>query len=153
MPTDANPPARPGLPSWIWIAAAVVVVLLVAGGGYWFLKGSHKTNMAANRPKLAGLLGDTVTELDNTMPDQSRLCDVSLKRAMDFGAAPAGSTLVSQDAQAAQPEGTYTCQAQTSDGKYTLTITTICPGSQDKTCYALNSVQREDGQFTYHRQS
>ena len=153
MSSDTNPPARPGLPSWIWIAVAVVVVLVAAGGGYWFLKGGHKATVAANRPKLIGVLGDNATELDTTVPDQDKICAVSLARAMDFGAAPQGSTLVSQEATATQPEGTYTCQAQTSDGKYTLGITTICRGSQDKTCYALDSVKREDGQFTYRRES
>jgi hypothetical protein len=92
-----------------------------------------------------------MTALDTTMPAQDKLCSTTLTRALDFGVVPAGATLVSEDAQAGQPDGHYTCQAQGSDGKYTLAIDTTCAGSQDKTCYALDSVKRDDGTMTYRR--
>jgi hypothetical protein len=149
---NANPPAQAGTPIWVWIAVAAVVVLVAVGGGYWFMKGHHKTAVAVKGHALLGALGSTVTDLDTTVPDADKMCSVALTRAMDFGVAPQGSTLVSQDAEATQPEGTFVCHAQTSDGQYTLGISTICRGSQEKTCFALDAVKRGDGQVIYRRE-
>jgi hypothetical protein len=151
--TNANPPTIAGQPMWVVIAAAVVAVLVIGGGAWWFLRGHHGTTTAAAKKPLIGMMGDSLTALDTTMPSQDKLCSTTLTRALDFGALPAGATLVSGDATAAQPEGHYTCQAQGSDGKYTLAIDTTCPGSQDKTCYALESVKRDDGTTLYRRRN
>ena len=150
---SANQPKPAGTPVWIWGAAVAVLVVALAGGGYWWLGMSHKTSVAAKRPNLIGDLGGTVTALDTVAPDQDKICPITLTRALDFGVVPPGATLVSNDAQAGQPEGRYTCQVQGSDGKYTMTIDLTCPGSQDKTCYALDTVQRDDGTTLYKRQS
>jgi hypothetical protein len=138
----------------IVIGGLVVVALLLAGGGYWWLHRGHKQQMAAAaaRPHLIGMLGATATELDATAPDQDKLCAASLTRALDFGALPPGANLVSNDAQAAQTEGHFTCQAQAGDGKYTIAVDTTCPGSDAKTCFALDSIRREDGTITYQRE-
>jgi hypothetical protein len=138
-----------------WIAAAVVVVLAIGGGAYWYMHGHHGMTTAANvkKPPLVGMLGDNLTALDTTLPAQDKICSTTLTRALNFGVVPAGATLVSQDAQAGQPEGHFTCQAQGSDGKYTLAIDATCPGSQDKTCYALDTVKREDGVTVYQRRN
>ncbi|HVU20074.1 MAG TPA: hypothetical protein VHE09_05035, partial [Rhizomicrobium sp.] len=108
---------------------------------------------SAPKKPLIGVMGDNLTALDTTLPDQSKLCSTTLARALDFGVLPAGATLVSSEVQATQPEGHYTCQAQGSDGKYTLGIDTNCPASKDKTCYALESVKRDDGTMTYRRRN
>src|SRR6185437_6401709 len=133
--SDANAKSSmpTGTPVWVWIGVAVVVLLAVAGGGWWWLHGAHKTNVAAKRPNLVGMLGDTVTALDTTLPDKDKICSASLTRALDFGVLPPGASLASQEAKEGQPEGRYTCEAQAGDGKYTLVIDTSCPGSQDKT--------------------
>jgi hypothetical protein len=149
--TKANPSAPAGTPVWVWIGVAVVIVLLAAGGGWWWMHGAHKTNLAAKRPNLSGTLGDTVTELDTTLPDKDKICSVSLTRALDFGVLPPGASLASQDAKEGQPEGRYTCDAQAADGKYTLGIDASCPNSQDKTCFALDSVKRDNGAVVYQR--
>ena len=154
--TDANakPPAETAQPVWVWIAAAVVAVLVIGGGAWWFMRGHHGvTTATAKKPALVGMLGDSLTALDTTAPEQAKLCSTTLARALDFGVVPAGAALVSQDATAGQPDGHYTCEAQGSDGKYTLAIDTTCPGSQDKTCYALDTVTRDDGTMVYKRRN
>jgi hypothetical protein len=153
--TNATPPAKAAQPQWVWIAAAIVLVLVIGGGAWWFLRGGHgmMTASTAKKPTLIGMMGDGMTALDTTMPAQDKLCSTTLTRALDFGVVPAGATLAGDDAQAGQPDGHYTCQAQGSDGKYTLAIDTTCPGSQDKTCYALDSVKRDDGTTTYRRRN
>lgn len=148
---NVGPSPFEGQRLWILVGGLIVLGLLLAGGGYWWLKHSHKVTAAAAQPKLIGEIGRLVTALDNTMPDQDKLCSAGLARALDFGALPAGATLVSSDAQAAQPEGRFTCQAQGIDGKYTLNIDTACPGSQEKNCFALDSIRREDGAWLYKR--
>ncbi len=136
--------------SWMVIAGAVVLVLVLAGGGYWLLGHHKKESVAAqSHPHLVGMMGDTASELDNVAPDQDKICDASLKRAMDFGAVPPGASLTSSEAKAEQPEGHYSCQVQGADGKYTLNIDLSCPGSDAKTCFTLDSIRREDGTFTY----
>ena len=149
----AKPSMPMGMPIWVWIGVAVVLALLVAGGGWWWLHGAHKTSVAAKRPNLIGTIGDTVSALDTALPDQDKICSATLARALDFGVLPAGASLVSPDAQAAQPEGRFTCQAQAGDGKYTLGIDTSCPNSQDKTCFALDSVKRDNGAVLYQRRN
>jgi hypothetical protein len=139
---------------WVWIAAAVVAILVIGGGAWWFMRGHHgMTTATAKKPPLVGMMGDTLTALDTTLPAQDKLCSTTLARALDFGVVPAGATLTSNDAQAGQPDGHYTCEAQGSDGKYTLAIDTTCPNSQDKTCYALDTVKRDDGTMTYRRRN
>ena len=91
---NTNPPAQAGTPIWVWIAVAAVVILVAVGGGYWFLKGHHKTAVAVKGHPLLGVLGNTVTDLDTTVPDADKMCSVALTRAMDFGVAPPGSTNV-----------------------------------------------------------
>ena len=153
--SDANttPPEKAAKSPWGWVAAVVAVVLVAGGGGWWFLHNGHGTMTAstAKKPSLVGMLGDGVTALDTTLPAQDKICSTTLTRALDFGVLPVGATLVSSDAQASQPEGHYTCQAQATDGKYTLAVDAACPGSQDKSCYALDSVKRDDGTLTYRR--
>jgi hypothetical protein len=136
---------------WMIIGAIAVVALILVGGGWWWLSHSHKTATAAKRPNLIGSIGDATQALDNTRPDDDKLCSASLARALDFGALPPGATLSSNEAKAAEAEGRYSCEAQGGDGKYTLSIDTSCPGGQDKTCFALDSIKREDGTFTYRR--
>ena len=151
--TNAKPSAPAGMPVWVWVGVVVVVALAIAGGGWWLMHGTHKTTVAGKRPNLLGVMGDTVTALDTTMPDKDKMCAASLARALDFGVLPPGATLVSQDAQEAQPEGHYTCEAQGADGKYTLRIDTSCPNSQDKTCFALDSVTGDNGTVLYQRRN
>ncbi len=151
--TNANPSAPTGTPGWVWSGVVVVLALVVAGGGWWWRHGAHKTTVAAKRPNLLGVMGETLTALDTTLPDKDKICSASLTRALDFGVLPPGATLVSQDAQEAQPEGRYTCQAQGADGKYTLVIDTSCPNSQDKTCFALDSVTGDNGTVLYKRRN
>lgn len=149
----SNPPVIAGVSVWIWAAAVTVLVILLAGGGYWWLQHSHKTTVAQKRPNLLGVMGETVTQLDNTLPDRNKMCPAMLARAMDFGVLPPGSTLASPDAQAAKAEGHYTCQAKAADGAYTIAIDTSCPGTDQKTCFALESVRRQDGIMTFQRRS
>jgi hypothetical protein len=148
-----TPPAKPAQPQWVWIAAVVVAVLVIGGGAWWFTRGHHgaMTASTGKKPSLVGMMGDGVSALDTTLPSQDKICSTTLTRALDFGVLPAGATLVGDEAQTSQPEGHYTCQAQGSDGKYTLAIDATCPGSQDKTCYALDSVKRDDGTMVYRR--
>jgi hypothetical protein len=152
---NTNPPAEKSQSMTGWIAAAVVVVLAIGGGAYWYMHGHHgmMTASTAKKPPLVGMLGDNLTALDTVLPAQDKICSATLTRALDFGVLPAGATLVSQDAQASQPEGHYTCQVQGSDGKYTLAIDATCAGSQDKTCYALDTVKRADGVTIYQRRN
>jgi hypothetical protein len=151
--TNTNPPAEKSPSNVGRIAAAIMAVLAIGGGGYWYMHSHHGVTTASNakKPPLVGMLGDNLTALDTTLPAQDKICSTTLARALDFGVVPAGARLVSQDAQAGQPDGHYTCQAQGSDGKYTLAIDATCPGSQDKTCYALETVKREDGTTVYQR--
>jgi hypothetical protein len=151
--TNANPSTPAGTPAWVWIGVVVVLVLACVGGGYWWLHSGHKTNVAMKRPNLVGTIGESVTALDTTLPDQDKMCSATLARALDFGVLPPGATLVSQEAQASQPEGHFTCQAQAADGKYSLVIDTSCPNSPDKTCFALDSVRRENGMVVYQRRN
>ena len=138
---------------WMVIAGVVVLALVLAGGGYWWLRHSHKQQAAsAARPHLIGALGDTVTALETTAPDPDKLCAASLSRALDFGAVPPGTRLANSEAQAGQPEGRFTCDAVGAEGKYTLSIDTTCPNSQEKTCFSLDSIRREDGAFVYQRE-
>ncbi len=138
---------------WIVIAGVVVLALVLAGGGYWWLRHSNKHQMAAGaRPHLIGALGDTASVLDTTAPDQDKLCSASLTRALDFGAVPPGTRLANSQAQAGQAEGRFSCEAVGADGKYTLNIDTSCPNSQEKTCFSLDSIRREDGKFVYQRE-
>jgi hypothetical protein len=149
-----NPRAGTGASFWIWGGAVAVVVLALAGGGYWWMNAGHKAAVAGKRPNLLGLMGETVTELDNTRPDTDKMCPAMLARALDFGVLPPGATLVGNDAQeSSQNAGHYTCEARANDGKYTLAIDTSCPGSDAKTCFALESVRREDGIMTFQRRS
>jgi hypothetical protein len=137
--------------SWLVIAGVAVLVAVLAGGGYWWL-GHHKRAVLAaqqKHPHLIGVLGDNASELDNIAPDQDRICDASLKRAVDFGAVPPGTSLAGSEAKAEQPEGRYSCQAQGAAGKYTLGIDLSCPASEAKTCFTLDSVRREDGTIAY----
>ncbi len=150
---NATPPAKAGQPQWVLIAAAVVAVLVIGGGAWWFMRGHNAMTASAPKKPLIGMMGDKVTALDTTVPAQDKLCSTTLTRALDFGVLPPGATLVSSDATAGQPDGHYTCQAQGGDGKYTLAIDTTCPGSQDKTCYALESVKRDDGTMMYRRRN
>jgi len=150
---NANPPTVAGQPLWVVIAAAVVAVLIIGGGAWWFMRGHNAATTASAKKPLIGMMGDNLTALDTTMPAKDKLCSTTLTRALDFGALPAGATLTSQDAQDAQPEGHYTCTAQGSDGKYTLAIDTNCAGTQDKTCYALDTVKRDDGTMVYKRRN
>ncbi len=148
-----TPPEKPAQSQGMWIAAIVVAVVVIGGGGWWFLRGGHglTTASTAKLPAMIGTMAEGVTQLDTTLPPEDKICSTTLTRALDFGALPAGATLVSSDAQASQPEGHYTCQAQGSDGKYTLVVDATCPGSQNKTCYALDSVKRDDGTMAYRR--
>ncbi len=148
-----TPPEKPAQPQGLWIAVIVAALVVIGGGAWWFLRGHHgsMTASTANRPAMIGVMAENVTELDTTLPPEDKICSVTLTRALDFGALPAGATLVSSDAQASQPEGHYTCQAQASDGKYTLVVDATCAGSQNKTCYALDSVKRDDGTTLYRR--
>lgn len=153
--SDANAKSSmpTGTPVWVWIGVAVVVLLAVAGGGWWWMHAGHKTSVAAKRPNLVGTLGDTVTALDTALPDKDKICSASLTRALDFGVLPRGASLASQEAKEAQPEGRYTCEAQGVDGKYTLGVDSSCPNSQEKTCFALDSVKRDNGAVVYQRRS
>jgi hypothetical protein len=137
--------------SWMVIAGVVVLALVLVGGGYWWLHHSSKKAVAAGsqHPHLIGMLGDNATELDNTAPDQDKICEASLARGLSFGALPPGASLASSEAKAGEREGRYTCDAQGADGKYTLSIDLSCPSSETKTCFTLDSVRREDGTFTY----
>lgn len=136
---------------WMALAAVAVVALVLAGGGWWWLGHSHKQMAAAKQPHLVGDMGETATALDTTLPDPGKICAASLTRALDFGAVPAGATLVSGEAKSEEPEGHYSCEAQGADGKYTLAIDASCPGSEAKTCFALDSIKREDGTVVYKR--
>jgi hypothetical protein len=137
--------------SWLVIVGVVVLAAVLAGGGYWWLGHQKKAHLAAqqNRPHLIGMLGDDASVLDNVAPDQEKLCDASLKRAVDFGAVPPGTSLAGDEAKAEQPDGRYSCQAQGAAGKYTLNIDLSCPTSDAKTCFTLDSVRREDGTIAY----
>ena len=137
--------------SWLVIAGVAVLVLVLAGGGYWWLGHQKKTALAAQQkhPHLIGVFGDNASVLDNIAPDQEKLCDASLKRAVDFGAVPPGTSLAGSEAKVEQPEGRYSCQAQGAAGKYTLNIDLSCPASDAKTCFTLDSVRREDGTVAY----
>jgi hypothetical protein len=153
---DANPQpaAAEGARLWILVGAVAVLVLALAGGGYWWMSSKQKAQAAAAaRPHLLGDIGSLVTALDNTAPSPDKMCAATLTRALDFGVLPPGATLTSREAKAGQPEGRFTCEAQGSDGKYTLAIDTSCPGSQEKTCYTLDSVKRDNGTWTYKRGS
>lgn len=150
---SAKSPGPAGTPVWVWIGAVVVLALALAGGGWWWLHGAHKTSVAVKQPNLVGTIGETVTALDTSLPDQDKICSATLARALDFGVLPPGATLAGQDAQAAQPEGHFTCQAQAGGVKYTLGIDTSCPNSQDKTCFALDSVRRDNGAVLYQRRN
>lgn len=150
---NANPSKPTGTPVWVWIGVVVVLALVVAGGGWWWMHGTHKTVVAAKRPNLLGVMGDTVRALDTTLPDKDKICSASLTRALDFGILPPGASLASQEAKEGQPEGRYTCEAQGVDGKYSLIVDASCPGSQDKTCFALDSVRRDDGAVVYQRRN
>jgi len=136
---------------WILIGAIAALAVLLAGGGWWWLSHSHKAALAAKRPNLIGLLGDTAQALDAAKPDDDKLCAATLARALQFGALPQGAMLTSAEAKAGQSEGRYSCEAQGIDGKYTLNIDTSCPGGQEKTCFALDSIKREDGTWMYRR--
>ena len=136
--------------SWLVIAGVAVLVAVLAGGGYWWL--GHQKKVAAahqKHPHLIGVFGDNASVLDNIAPDQDKICDASLKRAVDFGAVPPGTSLAGSEAKAEQPEGRYSCQAQGAAGKYTLNIDLSCPASDAKTCFTLDSVRREDGTVAY----
>lgn len=148
---SARPSPFEGQRLWILVGGLIVLGLILAGGGYWWLKHSPKPAGAAAHPKLIGYFGESVNALDDALPAEDKICSTSLKRALDFGVLPQGTTLASSEAQAAQPEGRLTCQAQGMDGHYVLNIDTNCPGTQEKTCFALDSIRREDGTFTYKR--
>ncbi|MBV9991702.1 MAG: hypothetical protein JOZ72_10450 [Alphaproteobacteria bacterium] len=136
---------------WLIVGGIALLAVVLAGGGWWWYGHSHKAVVASKRPNLIGLLGDTAQALDNTKPDDAKLCSATLTRALDFGALPRGATLASDEAKAGEAEGHYSCQAQGIDGSYTLNIDTTCPGGQDKTCFALDSIKREDGSWNYRR--
>jgi len=136
---------------WIIVVAIAVLAVALAGGGWWWLSHGKKTAVAGERPHLIGALGDTARQLDATLPDKDKLCSATLARALDFGALPPGASLVSAEAKAEQPEGRFSCQAKADDGQYTLSIDASCPNSQEKTCFALDSIRRQDGTFTYRR--
>ena len=136
---------------WIIIGGIAVVALALAGGGWWWLGHQKKQAVASERPHLIGMLGETTRQLDAILPEKDKLCAATLMRALDFGALPPGSTLVSAEAKAEQPEGRFSCQAKADDGQYTLSIDASCPNGQDKTCFALDSIRRQDGTFTYRR--
>jgi hypothetical protein len=135
------------------IVGLVVLALVLAGGGWWLYSHyAHKQTAQAKLPPLIGTIGSTVTALDTAMPEKDQLCTASLARAVHFGALPAGTRLTSNDAEAAQQEGRFICKAQNLDGQYTINIDTSCPGSQDKTCFALDSIQSGDGKWLYRRE-
>ena len=138
--------------SWMVIAGAVVLALVLAAGGYWFFKHQKKTTVAAQRPHLIGVLGENATMLDEAAPDQDKLCQATLTRALDFGVVPPGTSLASSEPKAGAADGRYTCDAQGADGKYTLSIDLSCPNSDAKTCFSLDSIRREDGTVTYQRE-
>jgi hypothetical protein len=152
---QSNPPALKGTRLWIAVGAVAVLVLALAGGGYWWMTSKQKAAQAAAaaHPHLLGDIGSLVTALDTTAPSPDKICATTLARALDFGVLPPGATLASQEAKAGQPEGRFTCEAQGTDGKYTMIVDTACPGSQEKTCYALDSVRRDNGTFVYKRGS
>ncbi len=85
-------------------------------------------------------------------PSPDKLCSQTLARALDFGVLPPGASLANDSAKANDPDnGHYTCQAQGGGGTFTLLIDTSCPGSQDKTCFALDGVKGSDGTWLYKR--
>lgn len=136
---------------WIALGGVALLALVLVGGGWWWLGHSHKHAVASKQPHLIGDLGETATALDTTLPEPGKICAASLSRALDFGAVPPGATLISNDAKAGEPDGHYACEAQAGDGKYTLAIDATCPNGTDKTCFALDSIKREDGTFVYKR--
>jgi len=134
--------------------AGVVVLAIVLAGAGWFWSGkTHHHRIEASRPKLIGVLGDTTTMLDASLPDSDRMCSTALKRAQAFGTVPDGATLTSGDAKPGQTDGRYTCEAQGGNGKYTLAIDTKCPANGQNNCFALDSVRREDGTVLYQHES
>jgi hypothetical protein len=136
---------------WIMIGAAAVVVVALVAGGWWYFGHGHKTTVAGKQPHLIGDLGETATALDNTQPDEDKICAATLSRALAFGAMPPGTTLTSDDAKSGEPEGRYSCDAQGADGKYTMVVDASCPNGTDKSCFALDSITREDGTVVYKR--
>ncbi|HWA89398.1 MAG TPA: hypothetical protein VG889_05145 [Rhizomicrobium sp.] len=134
---------------WILIGAAVIVVAALGAGAWWWLGHGHKPTVASRQPQLIGDLGETAHVLDNTLPDEGKICAVTLTRALDFGAVPAGATLTSDEAKA--NEGRYSCDAQGADGKYTMVVDASCANGTDKSCFTLDSITREDGTVVYKR--
>lgn len=149
---NENASPQPFGGQWILIVGLVVLALVLIGGGWFWYSHTHKHTAQAKLPPLIGALGNTVTALDTAMPDNDQLCQASLNRAIHFGVLAAGTKLVSSDAEAAQQEGRYTCKARGLDGEYTIGIDTSCPGSQEKTCFALDTVQASDGSWLYRRE-
>ena len=136
---------------WLIVGGIALLAVVLAGGGWWWYSHSHKAVVASKRPNLIGMLGDTAQALDEAKPDEGKLCSATLARALDFGALPRGTTLASDEAKAGEVDGHYSCQAQGIDGSYTLNIDTTCPGGRDKSCFALDSIKRQDGSWTYRR--
>ena len=134
---------------WMLIGAAIAVVVLAAGGWWWLGHGHRSATAASKQPHLVGDLGETASVLANTLPDQDKICAETLTRALAFGALPSGATLAGGDAKA--NESRYSCDAQGADGKYTMVVDASCPNGTDKTCFALDTVTREDGTVVYKR--
>lgn len=152
MTTDsASPSPFGGQRLWMIVAGLVVLGLIIAGAGWWWMHRSSPHAAASNRPKLIGEYGQKLTALDDALPDSGDICAAGLKRALDFGALPAGVTLANSSAEDAQPEGHMTCQAQGAEGHYTLTIDTLCADGKAKSCFALDAIRRDDGQVLYKR--
>jgi len=153
--TNGQPGPLLGMDRRLAVAAGAVVLLalVLSGAGWWWMGREHHRRAEAPRPKLIGMLGDTVTMLDTTMPDRDKMCEAALKRAQDFGTVPDGATLSSSEAKPGEADGRYTCEAQGGDGKYTLAIDTKCPNADRNNCFALDSVRREDGTWMYRHES
>jgi len=152
---NSSQPQFGGQPIWVWIGAAVVVVLILGGGSWWLWGGSHKTETPAAATTASAdssNLSAGLQDIDTPAPSMSEICTATLNRALAFGVLPPGATLSGNDAQASQPDGFYTCSAQASDGKYTLSFDMNCHATHEKNCFALDSVKRDDGTTLYQRQ-
>ena len=84
---------------------------------------------------------------------ESKICNMALTSAKNFGIVPQYGQLVSQKLALTQVQGRYICLATTAAAKYVLSVDLLCRQLSSPRCTSLYNVSQSDGTVLYQRQS
>lgn len=92
------------------------------------------------------------TRVNAILGAESKICNMALTTAKNFGIVPQYGQLVSQKLGLTQMQGRYICLASTSAAKYVLAVDLLCRELGNPRCTSLYNVSQSDGTVLYQRQ-